>query len=264
MQLPIKRKLDKYLGWLLIGIFLPPTRLLGILLRRNHGIQEPPRQILFIKLLGLGSLVLASDSIKAMRRQWPDTRFILLTDSNIADGIAPFHLFDEIWSCRSGRLSATLADALRFLRQSWKRRKLWVADLEVYSKLTTAFALLTFARNRFGFSLSPVFFRKYLNTHNVPFDRLGPLEDNYVYMARAVTGTTLPVYPALKTRRDEYRKPYIVLNNTCSELAPHRKLPEQTFSQICQWILDNTSYRVALLGAVTDREAMNNMIERHS
>ena len=71
MQIPRKRKLDKYLGYLLIGIFLPVTRLLGILLRRNHDIKDPPRQIVFIKLMGLGSLVVASDAIMALRKQLP-------------------------------------------------------------------------------------------------------------------------------------------------------------------------------------------------
>src|SRR5882757_460618 len=207
MQIPRKRKLDKDLGYLLIGIFLPVTRLLGILLRRNHDIKDPPRQIVFIKLMGLGSLVVASDAIMALRKQLPGTRFILLTDSNIAEGIAPFQLFDEIWGCRSTRFFATLADAARFIVKSWKPGKLWVIDLEVYSKLTTVFALFTLAVNRFGFALSPVLFRKYLNTHNVPFSQSALLEDNYLRMARAVTGREIHESPPLKPGKDEYRKP---------------------------------------------------------
>ncbi|HEY4209641.1 MAG TPA: hypothetical protein VGM31_22600, partial [Puia sp.] len=95
-QIRRKQIIDKYLGYFLIGILLPFTRLLGITLRRDHSLHKPPKRILFIKLMGLGSLVAASDAIAGMRERMPETRFILLTDDNIADGIAPFRLFDEI------------------------------------------------------------------------------------------------------------------------------------------------------------------------
>src|SRR5262249_5910939 len=142
-----------------------------------------------IKLMGLGSLIVASDPIAAMKARFPDTRFILLTDVNIASGIAPFELFDEIEAVRTDRPGATFVSVIRFLFRSWRwRRDLWVIDLEVYSKLTTVLALLTMARNRFGFYLSLVPFRKYLNTHNILFDPSAYLEDNYSYMASQVTG----------------------------------------------------------------------------
>ncbi len=134
-----------------------------------------------------------------------------------------------------------------------------MVDLEVYSKLTTVLALLTIARNRVGFYLSYVPFRRFLNTHNITFDQSAYLEDNYRYLARQLTGNALPVFvPAV--RQAELGKPYILLNNTCSGLADVRKLPDGTFSEIIEWILENTDYRVALLGMPADRDAMNRLI----
>ena len=134
-----------------------------------------------------------------------------------------------------------------------------MVDLEVYSKLTTVLALLTIARNRVGFYLSYVPFRRFLNTHNITFDQSAYLEDNYRYLARQLTGNALPVFvPAV--RQAELGKPYILLNNTCSGLAEVRKLPDGTFSEIIEWILENTDYRVALLGMPADRDAMNRLI----
>src|ERR1700735_518042 len=103
----------------------------------------------------------------------------------------------------------------RFLVRSWRWRRLWVIDLEVYSKLTTVFGLLTLARNRVGFYLSAVPFRKFLNTHNIIFDQSVYLEDNYLHMARQVTGAELRL-PVPAIRDAELEKPYIILNNTCS------------------------------------------------
>lgn len=264
MQLPANRKLDKYIGYCLIVLFLPVTRLLGILLRRNHRLQKPPQHILFIKLLGLGSLVVASGSIQAMRQKYPHARFILLTDSNIADGIEPFHVFDDIWRVDTSSLSVTISTSLKFITYSWRLKELWVADLEVYSKLTTVYALLTMARNRFGFYLRPVLFRKFLNTHNIPFKQSACLEDNYYHMAQVITGSeVLPAAEQSVIREDEWQRPYIILNNTCSSLAPVRKLPNATFATICDWILTHTSYRVAFLGTANDKSDIDQFVDEH-
>lgn len=264
MQLPANRKLDKYLGYCLIGILLPVTRLLGITMRRNHSLQQPPKHLLFIKLLGLGSLLVASDSIQAMRKKLPGTRFILLTDANIASGITPFQLFDEIWTIDTSSLSITISTSLKYLVRSWQLKKLWVADLEVYSKLTTVYSLFTMARNRFGFHLQPVFFRKFLNTHNIPFKQTACLEDNYYHMAQVITQSEIqPTTETDPVRANEWDKPYIILNNTCSSLAPVRKLPDETMAAICTWILTHTHFRLAFLGAGSDKAAIDQFIDEH-
>ena len=262
MQIRRKQKIDWYLGYGLIGLLLPFTRLLGLLMRRDHTMEKAPKRIVFIKLLGLGSLIVSSDAIAAMRVRFPGTRMILLTDKNIADGIAPFQLFDEIHAIDTGDPAGTFAGVARFLMRTWGWRRLWVIDLEVYSKLTTVLALLTLARNRFGFYLSYVPFRRFLNTHNITFNQSVVLEENYRYLARQVTGSELPIFVAA-VRQAELEKPYILLNNTCSGLAYVRKLPDDAFADIVQWVLEHTGYHVALLGMPEDRESINELIGSH-
>jgi ADP-heptose:LPS heptosyltransferase len=265
VQLPANRKLDKYLGYCLIALLLPVTRLLGIVLRNKYRQHPPPKHLLFIKLLGLGSLVVASEAITTLRKQLPGTKFILLTDANIAQGIEPFALFDDIWVVDTSNLSATISTSCSFIAKSWTLKNLWVADLEVYSKLTTVYALCTLAVKRFGFYLRPVFFRKYLNTHNIFFDQHAFLEDNYFQMAQAISGNKEPLpraYP-WPVRQQEYQKPYIIVNNTCSLLAPARKLPDATVAAICIWIIDKTPFRVAFTGTAGDRPVIDQFINEH-
>ena len=242
---------------MLIAAFIPVTRLLGMVLRRHHGIDKAPGQILFIKLMGLGSLVVASDAVKAMQQRYPATKFILLTEENIAAGIQPFGIFDELWTVDTGRMGL---NALRFLYRLWRMKELWVVDMEVYSKLTTVYSLMTMARNRFGFYLQPVFFRRYLNTHNVLFDRSEYLEDSYWKMAEAVTGARLRPLMVAPVRRGEIHKPYVLINNTCSNLALSRRLPEETVEALCAWIEQYTSYGIAFLGMEKDRADIDRFI----
>ena len=260
MQIRRKQIIDKYLGYFLIGLLLPFTRLLGVTLRRDHSLGRPPKRILFIKLMGLGSLVAASDAIAGMKASMPGTKFILLTDDNIAEGIAPFRLFDEIYKAPTANLWASFIRLTGFLLRCWGWRRLWVIDLEVYSKLTTVLALLTGARNRLGFYLSLVPFRKYLNTHNIPFDQSSCLSDNYYYMACQATNVESLVLPPPELRADEYHRPYIFINNTCSSLANVRKLPDGSFLEVCRWVLEHTYYGLAILGGPEDREDVYRLI----
>lgn len=291
MEIRIKQKIDKYIGYLLIAILLPFTRLLGITMSRDHSAEEAPRRILFIKLMGIGSLIVASDAIGAIRRKFPQTRLVLLTDDNIAAAILPFGVFDEIHAVDTNNLWSTAVTMIRFFFRSWSWRGLWVCDLEVYSKLTTVLALLTLARNRFGFFLPPVPFRKYLNTHKVPFDQRGFLGCNYRTMAEAITDGRGPsaegivdgrgsmagvmdgpgplpaataahgmTVPGAVRRSGENARPYIVVNNTCSGLAAVRRLPEPVLTEVCQWILEHTSYSVALVGGPGDRAAIERFV----
>lgn len=222
---------------------------------------KPPKRIVFIKLMGLGSLVAASDAIAGMKARWPDTRLILLTDDNIAEGIAPFRLFDEIYKVPTSNPWASFVHMSGFLLRCWSWRRLWVIDLEVYSKLTTVLALLTGAWNRLGFYLSLVSFRKYLNTHNIPFDRSACLADNYYYMACRATGAESLELPPPEIRTDEYDRPYILINNTCSGLAYVRKLPDSQFLEVCRWVLEHSFYGLAILGGPEDKGEIARLIE---
>jgi ADP-heptose:LPS heptosyltransferase len=115
--------------------------------------------------------------------------------------------------------------------------------------------LLTTAPNRFGFLLRPVFFRKFLNTHNVFFNQFTNLHDNYLQMADVVTGFSIPGDSHVPKRSNEIRMPFILVNNTCSELALVRKMNIDQVMNVCKWVLDNTSYHLAFAGTASDRSA---------
>ena len=260
MRVRQKQLIDRFLGYFLIAVLLPWTRLLGILLRRDHSTRRPPQRLLFVKLMGLGSLIVASDAISAIRQRFPGARMILLADPNIAAAVRPFGLFDEIHVVRTDHLASTWLTMMRFFLKTWTWRRLWVVDLEVYSKLTTVLALLTMAGNRYGFYLPPVPFRKYLNTHNVPFDRDAWLGQNYLTMARVLTGDNSLAPAGSAVRGNDANKPCIALNNTCSGLADVRRMPDAVFSDICQWLLEHTGYRLVLLGSPEDRVTIDRFI----
>lgn len=259
--LQAKRWLDKRAGSLLLALLAIPARLLGWLLGRDHSLTPSPHAVLCVKLMGMGSVLLAADALAALRRQWPEARFVLLTSRSLRQPLEATGLFDDFLLV-DDRSPARLAfSAGAALLHCWRLPALWVFDLEVYSRLTPVFSLLTLARNRFGFLVEVVGGRRHLNTHSVYFNRLRGVSENYAEMARAAGAEVYPnswQFPAFPAQRQPKRRPYLAINNTCSALSLERKLTDEQLAEVCRYLQARSSYDIALLGSPADREALEN------
>src|SRR5262252_6180590 len=95
MSVSSKIALDRYLGGVIIFFLNPIARLLGFLLRRDHALAIRG-DIVVIKMLGGGSLVMALPALLGIRRKYPAIKMRLLT----TEGVKPFgetlDVFDEI------------------------------------------------------------------------------------------------------------------------------------------------------------------------
>jgi ADP-heptose:LPS heptosyltransferase len=266
MRLQFKRKFDSVASGWFSWLFVAAARLLGALLHRDHSLQPPPRRIIFIKILGLGSVFMAADAIARVRARYPDARLIMICGSGLRPGLEPLGLFDELWEIKDRHFGSLLVSALHCLWRSWRQPgHTWTVDLEVYSRLTSLFSLLTCAVNRFGFQLEVVPFRQHLHTHRVYFNRFRPIHENYLKLAEALGAGAevrfgLQAWPVPRPAAP-YR--YLALNNTCSELSLERKLPEQQLAWVLECVLAQADYEVLLVGAPADAAAYERFLDRH-
>jgi ADP-heptose:LPS heptosyltransferase len=263
MNLKLKQFIDVYIGRVLLGVNLVLVRGLGLLLRRNHSIDKHPENIVVIKILGLGSIIMASDAIHSMKLHFPNTRFTLLCGKGVAKGIEPLELFDEIICIDDKNVFSMLKSTAKFMVKALSMKKLWVVDLEVYSILTTILSAWTCAKNRFGFQLDKTNFRNYLNTHNTYFNQFVRVDINYRKLAESMGVKKFEqfVFPQKFTQANATRN-YFIINNTCSELGGHlRKLPDSKLVQICNFITTQTSYNIALVGAPIDNADIDDFIQ---
>lgn len=266
MNLKVKQFIDVYVGKVLLLVNLIAVRLLGIILQRNHSISQPPKHILVIKMLGLGSVIIASDAIHSLRKKYPDAKLILMCGKAVGEGIKPLQLFDELWIIKDGNIGQLIASGITSLFKSWRLKQLWIIDLEVYSILTTIFSAWTCAINRFGFQLSKTNFRNYLNTHNIYFNQFVWVDINYRNLVKAAGVETFePFVFQEKFISASNAKPYVAINNTCSELGGGlRKIPHQLWFEICQYLLQNTHYNIMLIGAPVDFKSNQEFIEKYN
>jgi len=254
MQLKIKQRIDNLIGGSLVAIHLLPVRVLGKLLRINHRLDKAPKHIIIIKMLGLGSLILAGDALLALKKKYPTTEFILIGGRALKDTAPMLQLFDRIWIIDDSSFLSMLQSAFGIILKCLKLKNKWSFDFEVYSRLTTIFSLYTFSKNRFGFEFEKVNFRNYLNTHNTYFNQFIPTEENYNLMALDA-GATISERYYLPQKNKQNNGRVIVINNTCSDLSIQRKLEASQLTELIQLLYQNTAFEIALAGAPIDRES---------
>src|ERR1041384_7177963 len=157
MQLGAQKSLDKYLGGLAIAVLRPATMLLGALLRRDHKLTVG-KEVVWIKLLGGGSLVLAMPMLLGFRRAHPNTRMVLITTPAVKPFAELLGVFDEYRVMDSRGLFRLLFSSVAVMVRTLRAD--CIVDLEVHSRLTTVFSTLTLARNRVSFWLEDIFWRR--------------------------------------------------------------------------------------------------------
>lgn len=230
MTVADKQRVDRILGPWLVVLLRPLAQLAGKLLGRDHS-SAPRGEIVFIKLLGGGSLLIALPALLGVRRRYPNLSLTLVCGSPVAPFARLIGIFDrmEVMNDRRGAF-ALLASAARILCGLVLRRVDTIVDLEVYSQLTTVFSLLTLARNRIGFYVASTYWRRNVLTHLVFFNRA-----RGVFHFYAATAQLLGAQPA---HRDEVRqhllerigraqaaRDYVAVGGGCSDFASVRLLP---------------------------------------
>jgi ADP-heptose:LPS heptosyltransferase len=265
MKLSSKQIIDKYIGRSIVFFLVVIVRLLGIIIRRNHTIEKPPKTIMVIKMMGIGSLFMASDSIYSLKQKYLNTRLVLLCGKPVSLGIGPLKLFDEIIEIDDSTFYKLIKSSTSALLRSWKYKKLWILDLEVYSVLTTIFSVFTFGVNRFGFQLSKVHFRYYLNTHNTYFNQFISAYKNYENIVYTMGVDYISEFvPNIQNKALDYSLNYIAINNTCSELGGHlRKIPDNKLLKIVNFILENSQLKLAFTGTNSDYFELDSLLKEH-
>jgi ADP-heptose:LPS heptosyltransferase len=239
MQLRTQRSVDNYVGRLGIAVLRPAAMLLGFLLRRDHELTVND-EVVWLKLLGGGSLVLAMPMLVGFRRAHPNTRMVLITTPSVKPFADLLGVFDEyrIIDVRgpAGVVRSGVATWLRTLRADC------IVDLEVHSRLTTVFTTLTMARNRVSYWLEDIFWRRGLASHLVFFngssgsfyfyDRLGELFGSPIASREECRSALLAacrVDEGLTRSVDPSR---VCVGFACSDLGQERMLAPEHWTKV--------------------------------
>jgi len=267
MNLRIRLLLDFYFGGFLHAILRIPTILLGKLMGRNHDLTAC-RNIAVMKLLGGGSLVIAYPALLALKRLPHVDKLILVTTPAIRPFGETLGVFDEIVLVREGSLLHLAIDSLAAIRRLFRYDA--IVDLEIHSRLTTVFSLITCARNRVGFFTSISFWRRGISTHLLFCNVSNGIYYSYDQVAEIFGTTPVSEQDCRETFRSRLNltgpdtsETHLAIAPTCSGLSRERMLEPAEWVLILEKRLSKFSgnVRIHLMGGPADMAVLNNMRE---
>jgi ADP-heptose:LPS heptosyltransferase len=273
MRISTIKFLDYYVGSSILVLLKPIVILLGNILRRDHDLKIN-KNVTFVKLLGGGSLVIAFPALLGLRKKYPDLKINLVTTKEISPFARSLNIFDDYFEIdRSGVLKILLTSVVTFIRTFGTDT---IIDLEVHSKLTTVFSVLTAARNRIGFYVHDAFWRRRVYTHMVFFNNYSGTYEFYdkivqlfsaspssaiegkEHVLKVISGSEKP--EGIKGDSGKYK---LCIGHACSDLSRERMLSISNWERVFLSRLD-TSFNgeVIFLGGYRDRELASGIIER--
>jgi ADP-heptose:LPS heptosyltransferase len=176
MNLRRKLVVDYYVGGIAHVLLKPFVMLLGRILRRDHSL-EFLEELAIVKMLGGGSLIIAYPSLLALKKSLPKIKLKLVTTSAIYPFAELTGLFDEVIVIRDDSTLHLVVDSIKAIRNLWRARAL--LDLEIHSRLSSIFSLLTCSINRIGIYTDVSFWRKSLYTHLLFYNKSSPVYSLY-------------------------------------------------------------------------------------
>jgi ADP-heptose:LPS heptosyltransferase len=266
MSTQSKIALDRYLGGALIVLLNPIARLLGRFLHRDHALRVGG-DILVIKMLGGGSLVMAAPSLLGIRRAHADVKMRLLTTGAVKPFAETLGIFDEILVLDDRSFGRLIVSGMRNLFSCFGADT--VIDLEIYSYLSTILAISTLARNRLGFFFEERGFRQKLHSHRILFNPGSPLYSHYDRIATMLSATVVSsgecanhmrAVLGVDVRTRTQAGGRIAIGCGCSGLSQERKLAPAQWSRHVFAAAPDKMREAVFLGGVDDRDEVKKVI----
>jgi ADP-heptose:LPS heptosyltransferase len=267
------RIMDRHVGSLLCGCF----SLLSRLERRFQRSPEEPlhlQKILVTKYFGMGSLILASPMVRALRQRYPDARIDLLTleQNRVLSEILP--VFNKVYTVDTRNLWSTLRSMLLALRRIRRERYDVVIDAEFFSRFSSLVSYFVRARYSVGFCLPEIWRGNFL-THPVHFNYYRHAVLTFLALAKGlgVEASDYGLEPLVISAEAENavrtklramgvlsRQRIICVNVNTGPLSPERRWPEENFAKMIKLVLSEFPEVVVLLiGAPSDLPLVTQM-----
>ena len=246
-QLRLNRKLafDHYIGGPLAWLLNISACLIAKVIRRDHSLTRPPRAVLFIKFIGLGSVVRGSFLVTAVRAKYPDAKIYFASFPAVSPLVSMFDEVDEVKVVRDDTIPHLLVDTLELLFWCWRKKIDLVIDLELHAKYSAIVSVLSMARDRAGFAGISSRFRRGLYTHLVFWNPVRYIGKAYRQLAEALalpdaSEAPISIPPSaqaeavqcLQTLGWTSEMRIIGINPNASDLRTERKWPERYFAAL--------------------------------
>jgi ADP-heptose:LPS heptosyltransferase len=269
MELSSMRRMDSWAG-IPICLALDMVARISMIMRRimrvggQKEISEP-RTILAMKFLGIGSILLASPALHALRRSFPEARLLFATFDKNKEVPELLRLADDLVIIRTSSLWFFAVDVARAVIHLRMKRPEITLDLEFFSKFSLIFAYLVGSPRRVGYSLRERWRSGPMLTHKVPFNPYRHITEIFHALVQAAGAKheippdpPLPHYgeeakeriiSILEGARPKAGQKLVVINPNSGEMALQRRWPAERFQRLAQWLIEQKDALVVFIGS---------------
>lgn len=268
------RHIDCFLGGAICLLLDLVERLLRLFPRDRS--RPEPRTVVVTKYLGMGSILLATPALKAIKTRYPACRIILMTFSSNVVFAKRLAIFDEVLSIRTSSLSLFAIDTLRNLLKIRRMQADYLLDLEFFARFSTIVAYLSGTACRVGYYM-PQIWRGHLLDIPVHFNPYRHVCDIFAAQVEAIgisvedPAVLVPsVEPAMleKVRGDlalagiGNGDTIIAVNVNASDLSLERRWPKESFIALMDALVrQKTRVRMVLIGSTDERNYVQSVHE---
>jgi ADP-heptose:LPS heptosyltransferase len=278
LDVRLMRRLDAVAGNLACSAFAFHKRITSPFQKS----QRPVRKIVVMKFFGMGSIVVASPSLRALRDQFPGAEIHFVTFSSNRALLELLNLSDTNYyvdpSSAQTFAKSTLAVAAELRRADCDL----VIDLEFFAKFPLVLSSLAGIPKKAGFYLTAESWRRtlldvtgsynhYFHTKDIFLSLVYLLATDDAYYLDFDKFSEKYSYPRVQPSQNERSavrqrlsslgvrstQPFFVLNpNTSPDLAPEaRKWPKERYAQLARTLLtENPGAACVLIGSPAERD----------
>ncbi|OGU27952.1 MAG: hypothetical protein A2X66_01345 [Ignavibacteria bacterium GWA2_54_16] len=268
MKISTMRLIDRFVG-------MPLCWIAGIFRRFPESQSPSIRSVLVIKFFGLGSVLLTSPALQALKHKFPDSKVIFLSFSRNKEILEEIPFIEERWIIDSDSMTSFVKSFLIVLRRLLFRRIDVVVDFEFFSKFSTLVGALARPRMQIGFAL-PTRWRRWNLSHSVVLagDRhvtesflamLAPLglKERALSLPRISSSRTADGTLELPVQVRLWRADVICINPNAGETSLDRRWEASRYRDVLEILLED--YRdvlFCLIGSAHERGYVQHILEQ--
>ncbi|MBW2148594.1 MAG: glycosyltransferase family 9 protein [Deltaproteobacteria bacterium] len=231
--------------------------------------------IAVLKFFGMGSIILCTPLLDAIRKKYPDARIYFITFAINEPLLRCAEPVDEIVTVRSDNFLTFARDVIVRLLHLRRRGVDMVFDLEFFARFSMIFSYLTGAPYRVGY-YTKTFWRGNLLTHPTYFNAYKHITEVFMALGESVGAepVELPLKPRLRidpVHRERIRsllsqsgldgdKPLIVVNVNASDRCLEGRWPPDRFAGLMDHMVEELAIRPVLTGAGEEEEYVQHVL----
>lgn len=273
MRIATMKAVDQRLGRALCSI-LSALRRAGPAEMPNAG---TVRSVALVKFWGMGSIVLMTPAIAALRERYPEAKLTFVTQSANRD-VCELIGVDEVLTLELSQGPFGFLKSLGGLVAAvWARRfDLWL-DFEFFTRFSAILTGVSRARTTVGFH-APEIERGRLHDVRVPFNNYWHMIDNFCTIAtgdfepasferplpRMAAGMEAKAGLAAKLAAAgvDPAEPYVVINPNAGELALERRWSTEKFAKLADEVAALYGCKLVVIGAPSERDYVAGMLRK--